>query len=481
MSSPKQSRSRQWWAATPRAARGTLLAGAAIVVALGITSAAVWASPGAGAPPASAEEKLSVALAENERLKSDLERARAAADTHSATPTPSVPATPTPTPTPTVTPTKKPDRGPSKQETIIVYRDRNSSNQGQAHPKPPKPSTPPPAVVKAPPRSTLLQPADRYFGMYTAQAPFSFATFDDAALSSGSRQSMVGYFGGWDQAFRPDAVQRAWSRGLLPMLTWESRPINSGNDVVDEPDYTLPRILGDPDKGVPGAFDGYLRTYAKAIVKTGLPLAIRLDHEMNGVWYPWSETTGTGTPINGNRPGDFVKMWRHVHDIFEAEGANKLVIWVWAPNIINNLPARNQSQEFLASLYPGDEYVDWVGLSGYLRTPFKTDQRFTFDYTFGRSLDQLRAIADKPILLAEVGATESGGHKAEWITSMFTALGEPANDDIVGFSWFNLAVTTISGGDRVTNDWRIGSRADTLAAFKAGLTMPAARIRLIPY
>lgn len=472
---------KQWWAATPRAARGALVGGAAIVVGLIVTSMAVWASPGGGPPPASAEEKLSAALAQNEQLKSDLEKARAAAE-RAPSPSPTIPTpTPTPTPSPTVTPTTKPDEGPSKPETIIVYRTKNSSGQAQAHPKPPKATAPAPAAVTAPARSTLLKPADRYFGMYTTQAPFNFATFDDAAASAGSRQSLVGYFGGWDQTFRADAVQRAWARGLLPMLTWESRPIAAGNDVVDEPDYTLPRIIGDPDKGVPGAFDAYLHAYAKAIVKTGLPLAIRLDHEMNGIWYPWSETTGTGASINGNRPGDFVKMWRHVHDIFAAEGANDLVIWVWAPNIINNLPSRNQSQAFLESLYPGDDYVDWVGLSGYLRTPFKSDQQFTFDYTFGRSLEQLRAIADKPIVLAELGATESGGHKAAWITDVFDAFTRKENDDIVGFAWFNLAVTTVSAGDRVTNDWRIDSRADTLEAFRAGLVQPAARIRLIPY
>ena len=51
------------------------------------------------------------------------------------------------------------------------------------------------------------------------------------------------------------------------------------------------------------------------------------------------DATCTGNSLNGNSPGDYVKMWRHVHDIFEAEGANQYVIWVWAPNIVNNLPA----------------------------------------------------------------------------------------------------------------------------------------------
>lgn len=356
----------------------------------------------------------------------------------------------------------------------MVYRDAES--EGQPHPtSPPKPTVPvAPETVTAPSIASILAPESRYFGMYTSQAPFDFATFDDAAMDAGSRQSLVGYFGGWDQTYRGDVVTASWKRGLLPMLTWESRPISAPNDQTVLPEYSLPRILA-------GDFDAYLHQYAKDIVATGLPLAIRLDHEMNGTWYPWSEQKSDGSSLNGNGPGDFVAMWRHVHDIFAAEGANQFVIWTWAPNIVNNLPTRHQDVSYLQSLYPGDEYVDLVGASGYLRTPFKPENDFTFGYTFDATLDQLRAITDKPIIIAEVGATETGGHKAAWVTSMFDAFADPANDDIIGFAWFNLAVTTISGGERVTNDWRIDSRADSLAAFATGLADPAGRFRLIPY
>jgi hypothetical protein len=309
--------------------------------------------------------------------------------------------------------------------------------------------------------------------MYTAQAPFNFATFDDAAIKAGSKQSLVGYFGGWDQAFRGDAVVRSWERGLLPMLTWESRPIAAANDVPEDPEYSLPRILD-------GAFDDYLRTYARDIVATGLPLGIRFNHEMNGTWYPWGEQKTNGSSNNGNRPGDYVAVWRHVHDIFEAEGANDFVIWTWAPNIINNLPARHQDPAYLQSLYPGDEYVDLVGISGYLRTPFTQANNFTFDYTFGATLAQLRALTGKPILIAEVGATENGGKKVQWLQSLFASLSEPENADIIGLAWFNIAVTTVSQGQLVTNDWRIDSRAASLEAFRTGLATPAANFRLIP-
>ena len=146
-----------------------------------------------------------------------------------------------------------------------------------------------------------------------------------------------------------------------------------------------------------------------------------------------------------------------------------------ATNIVNNLPAANQTLEYTQSLYPGDAYVDWVGLSGYYRPPYREDQTPTFDYTFGRSLDQLRTITDKPILLAEIGASESGGDKPAWVTDLFDAFTRPENDDIVGLVWFNLPVTTILDGEPFTNDWRITSRPSALQAFVDGISDPAAR------
>jgi mannan endo-1,4-beta-mannosidase len=345
---------------------------------------------------------------------------------------------------------------------------------------PAKAPTAAPVAITAPTKAEIVNPASRYLGLYTAQAPFNWATYDEVTVKLGNQPSMVGYFGGFDEGFRANAVTKSWEKGKLPMLTWESRPIGSPNSQVNEPDYELPDMIGDPAAGVAGKYDDYLHQYAKDIVATGLPLGIRFNHEMNGVWYPWSETAGQGDSINGNNKGDYVKMWQHVHDIFEQEGANDLVVWTWAPNIINNLPAANKSVDFLKAMYPGDEYVDWMGVSGYLRPAYKPDNNFTFDYTFGATLDQLREISDKPIILAEIGASEVGGKKPQWITSVFDALAQPENADIIGLSWFNLSVTSYVEGELMTNDWRLESRPESLAAFKAGIARPEVDFSLVP-
>lgn len=340
-----------------------------------------------------------------------------------------------------------------------------ATSQGTA----PQPVSPAPAVKPtAPALSELLAPERRQFGLYTPQSPFNWAELDSVAAKVGATPTVAGYFQGWDGPFRPDAVTRSWEKGMLPLLTWESRPLTAANNESVDPAYSLPTIIG-------GAYDDYLRQYAKDITALGLPMAIRLDHEMNGDWYPWGERTWGGDSLNGNNEGDYVTMWRHVHDIFEAEGANQYVLWVWAPNIVNSLADYAKTDAtYMRSLYPGDEYVDWVGLSGYYRPPFKADQTPTFSYTYDRSLDQLRSITSKPIFLAEIGASEVGGNKPAWIADLFDSLAKPENADVVGFAWFNHTVTSSTGGQLVTNDWRIESRADSLQAFVDGVQDPAA-------
>ncbi|MFS0706310.1 glycosyl hydrolase [Cellulomonas sp. 179-A 9B4 NHS] len=338
-------------------------------------------------------------------------------------------------------------------------------------PRPPAPPKPRPVT---PTLDQLRTPQDRYFGLYTNQSPFNWAEFDDITRKVGATPDMSGYFQGWDGDFRPDAVTRSWEKGMLPLLTWESRPMLAANDQAVDPNYSLPVIIN-------GKYDDYLRKYARDVAAHGMPLAIRLNHEMNGSWYPWGEREWGGGPLNGNRKGDFVKMWRHVHDIFEEEGANEFVLWVWAPNIVNALPDYGKySSWYMKSLYPGDEYVDWVGLSGYFRPPYRADQTPTFSYTYDRSLNQLREFTKKPILLAEIGASEIGNQKPLWVSDLFAGLARPENQDIIGIAWFHHTVTTISGGQRVTNDWRINSRRDSLDAFIKGIHDPAARFGYPP-
>ena len=135
---------------------------------------------------------------------------------------------------------------------------------------------------------------------------------------------------------------------------------------------------------------------------------------MNGNWFPWSEG------VNGNQPGEFVAAWRHVHDIFDRGRAPTNVTWVWCPNVDPDSTCSD-----LASLYPGDDYVDWTGLDGYNwgTNPAKPDRWRSFDRALQPTYNEIAdTIApSKPMMIGEIGSTEYGGSKASWIKEALAA------------------------------------------------------------
>jgi hypothetical protein len=318
-----------------------------------------------------------------------------------------------------------------------------------------------PAPITTPTKAQILAQQSRWYGLYTAQSPFNWSEYDQVSKEVGKATNMVGFFQGFDQDFNQNAVQRAWANGRLPMMTWESAPAKTGNDEPFVEGYTNEDIIS-------GKFDAYLTQYAKALTANGMPLVIRFDHEMNGQWYNWSEASK-----QQNAPQSYVAMWQHVWNVFQANGANQYAIWDWSPSRIDKLGnPKYQTLDYMKNYWPGEQYVDWVGMSGYYRDATEAP---TFENTFGATLAQIRQIAPgKGIVLNEIGATETGGsvsnsQKSQWITSLFDALADPANTDIIGFAYFSETATTIVDGSRTTNDWRLDSRSDSLEAFVQGI------------
>jgi hypothetical protein len=154
---------------------------------------------------------------------------------------------------------------------------------------------------------------------------------------------------------------------------------------------------------------------------------------MNGNWYPW------GNDVNGNKPGDYVRAWKHVYAVFKAAGAGN-ALWVWSP-----AATTGGKVVALQALYPGDAYVDFVGLTAYGHTKSEP----TVTATVEPALQQIEALSRRPVILSEIGADGPG--KAAWIES----LGQLLRTDrrIRGFVWFNTTTHTVGAtGDYVFND-----------------------------
>ncbi|WP_205696928.1 glycoside hydrolase family 26 protein [Conexibacter sp. SYSU D00693] len=256
---------------------------------------------------------------------------------------------------------------------------------------------------------------------------------------------IVMWFSDWARVPSPDVDQLRWvaRRGSVPEITWEPWDSEKGLN-VPQPAYRLRRIIA-------GDFDPLVRRWARALSRYGQPVRLRFGHEMNGNWYPWNEAA------NGNRHGEYVRAWRRIWRIFREAGAFN-VQWVWSPVAL----------EVYASQYPGDRYVDRVGLTGFVGGVQLRFQRYRpFTQLAGPAVRALRRIAPgKPVEISEMGAAEQGGDKAAWFTGMFAALERtPQIDALV---WFEL--------DK-GSDWRIRSSHAARRAFAAGLDGPAFRPR----
>ena len=189
------------------------------------------------------------------------------------------------------------------------------------------------------------------------------------------------------------------SAGMIPMLTLAT--------AIKHRTVTLKMVAV-------GDFDTMLRDrFAKPIAAWGKPIFIRLNWEFNSDWYPWSVGT------NGNTAADYVAAWRHVVDLFRANGARN-VSWVWCTNAY---PSGSGLSTTVAQSYPGNAYVDWTAMDGYR----KAGIALTFSQVFGAYYDYItKTIAPtKPIMIAEAGTVEqtTGGHtKAQWIDDMFASI-----------------------------------------------------------
>lgn len=241
--------------------------------------------------------------------------------------------------------------------------------------------------------------------------------------------------------------------GRIIQLAWEphdycGEPPRAGCDPLNQPKYRLKNITA-------GNLDADIRRWAREIRDFGYPVWFRPMSEMNGDWTLWSGT------VNGNSPEDYVPAWRHIHDIFVQEGATN-VKWVWSSNRDGSL---KDAQNTFATYYPGDEYVDYIGIDGYnwgrlYNTPEWTSSWQNIEEIFSHSYDVATENTDKPVIISETASTEVGGNKAEWIADTFAKL--PVRfPRVAALVWFNYNKET---------DWRVESSQASLEAFRKAVS-----------
>jgi len=163
------------------------------------------------------------------------------------------------------------------------------------------------------------------------------------------------------------------------------------------------------DEIAKGKHDQQIGRFAEEAIKYGEEYGgffINTMWEMNieakyRVW-PWA-----------GQPGPFKKAWQHIWQVFEDKGANQYATWVIEYHVDHPL----------GYYYPGDKYVDWIGLSAYNRAVHRQyfGYRYLNELISGPHKYFASRYKDKPIMLAEFGST-NGKDQPKWLIKAYDTI-----------------------------------------------------------
>jgi len=272
------------------------------------------------------------------------------------------------------------------------------------------------------PLTPVPVPASPMVGVYEPGVPASWSNITEFTTATGVKPRIVVYYSPWNDPFSTSFAQTAWDHDAYVLAQLQPNGV------------TLASIAA-------GRSDGYLRSYADAVVAFGHPVILSFGHEMNGTWYSWGDGHAS--------PATFVAAWRHIVRVFRDEGAAN-VTWLWTVNSVKG------ASSSLRQWWPGAAWVNWTGVDGYY---FRATD--TFDSVFGATIADIRAISSAPLLVAETAVGTTTDRESQ-IAALFAGVRAAG---LAGVVWFDA--TQHAG--IYHQDWRLEGDPSARAAFTAAV------------
>lgn len=228
-------------------------------------------------------------------------------------------------------------------------------------------------------------------------------------------------------------------------------------EIKDKKDFILyitwePYLKKEPQKSIldriaSGYYDEYIKKMAISIKKYKKPVLLRWGHEPNGDWYSWSGF------YNGKRTELYKKAWIRILDIIRKNGVDNVRL-VFS---VNGDDKPEESWNRFENYYPGDDYVDAVGLDIYNwgKTQNWSNWRSPVSAIKTPYARALKMAPFKPIFITEVGSCEKGGDKFEWFKSFLSKL-QNRYTAVKGFMWFDYDKECdwrISGSNKLKKEY----------------------------
>ncbi len=193
-----------------------------------------------------------------------------------------------------------------------------------------------------------------------------------------------------------------------------------------------------------GTYDTYLDTYVTYAKSIKRPMYLRIGYEFDGMH-------------NELEPTDYVKLYRYIHDYITKAGVTNIA-YVW-----HSYVAAPYKGYAVTDWYPGDDYVDWFGVSLFGQMYTKGSTKEVQEFL------ELAKTHKKPVMIAESAPAGKGVVDWEnfiwedWYAHYFNLIIEK---NIKAFSYINCDWNSFPGFAEMNwMDSRIESNAAVEKAF----------------
>lgn len=249
-------------------------------------------------------------------------------------------------------------------------------------------------------------------------------------------------------------MEENYRNGRLVELTYQLTSSNNENLTGYTPMLDIYRGEKDED----------IRQLARAVKRFGHPFLFRLNNEMNSDWTSYSGV------VNMCDPEIYISVWQRIYNIFAEESVDN-AIWIYNPNDKGFPPCKWNN--FL-SYYPGDGYVQMIGVTGYNTGTYYKEKNNEQWREFKNIYDSVEKeyaefFDGYPWIITEFASSSHGGDKAKWIDNMFRDINHYKNIKIA--VWFSSADydPDYPNNTVVSRPYWLDETAETLQAMADGL------------
>lgn len=181
----------------------------------------------------------------------------------------------------------------------------------------------------------------------------------------------------------------AYENGGINTYSWHMRNVVSGSDAWD----VTPAIAGilpggDQHEAFLAKLDLVADFFASLKTASGepVPLIFRPWHEMNQGWFWWGTASCT--------PDEYISLYRFTVDYLKDTRGLHNILYAFSPDVF-------ESEEEYLRFYPGDDYVDILGVDNYAYLNKKENAHRTVAVL--EMLDRIAGARSKPFAITETG------------------------------------------------------------------------------